>query len=77
MHRGFGSAGLRGRGARDHTVTVRPAPHFLQMRSPTLLEDAVAGPTAWPRFAARRRISTRPQEPRDASAPDPDRSGGR
>ncbi|EYT83304.1 multidrug ABC transporter permease, partial [Streptomyces sp. Tu 6176] len=56
MARGFQGAVLRGFGARDHEARVvekvRLAPHFVRVRlvSPTLFEDAVAGPTAWLRF---------------------------
>lgn len=54
--RGFSGVVMRSFGARDHDVTVTGsetiAPHFIRvwMTSPTLLEDAVVGPTAWLRF---------------------------
>ncbi len=54
--RGFTGAMTRAYGVRDHEATVtgteRLAPNFLRVRmhSPTLLKDAVVGPTAYLRF---------------------------
>ncbi|WP_328471353.1 ATP-binding cassette domain-containing protein [Actinoplanes sp. NBC_00393] len=56
MARGFQGAMMRSFGARDHQATVVGrqllAPNFLRVRmtSPTLFQDAQAGPTAWLRF---------------------------
>ncbi len=56
MGRGFQGAMLRGFGGRDHLATVEQvehiAPHCVRitMSSPTLFDDADAGPTTWLRF---------------------------